>query len=239
MQALRTVSRRIKRVGRAFLGRDILVRPDLECPCQVLGNLDAQFAICPDGLDRQATIYSFGIGTDISFDLELMQKFGVQVHAFDPTPRSLAWLKTQNTPPGFHVHQYGVAACDGMLRFAPPKSPAHVSHTIVRRDGQERSMWAPVRRIKTIMKDLGHDSIDVLKLDVEGAEYSVLHDVLENGIPVRQLCVEFHHRWSEIGVPKTRQALAALRTGGYRIFHVSDSGEEYSFLGPQSKNDPL
>jgi hypothetical protein len=82
------------------------------------------------------------------------------------------------------------------------------------------------------MKELGHDSIDILKMDVEGAEYAVLHDVLENSIIVRQLCVEFHHRWREIGVSKTREAISALRARGYRIFHISDSGEEYSFLGP-------
>jgi FkbM family methyltransferase len=232
MRALRSVTRRFKRISRACVGRDILVQRDLECSCEVLGNVNAQFAICRDKLREQATIYSFGIGTDISFDLELIRKFGVQVHAFDPTPRSLAWLKTQKVPEGFHIHQYGVAACDGMLRFAPPKSPAHVSHTIVQRAGSEHSIWAPVRRITTIMKDLGHDSLDILKMDVEGAEYAVLHDVLENSIPVTQLCVEFHHRWREIGVSRTREAISALRARGYRIFHISDSGEEYSFLGP-------
>jgi len=232
MQALRSVTRRLKRLGRLCLGRDLLVRPDLQCSYEVLGNDNAQFAIHSEKLREQARIYSFGIGTDISFDLELIRKFGVQVHAFDPTPRSLAWLKTQKIPPAFHVHQYGVAACDGMLRFAPPKSPAHVSHTIVQRDGLEHSICAPVRRITTIMKELGHDSIDILKMDVEGAEYAVLRDVLENSIMVRQLCVEFHHRWREIGVSRTREAISALRARGYRIFHISDSGEEYSFLGP-------
>jgi hypothetical protein len=57
-------------------------------------------------------------------------------------------------------------------------------------------------------------------------------DVLENSIPVTQLRVEFHHRWREIGISRTREAVSALRARGYRIFHISDSGEEYSFLGP-------
>ena len=104
--------------------------------------------------------------------------------------------------------------------------------TIVRRKGSEPTVWAPVHRVTTIMKDLGHTSIDVLKMDIEGAEYAVIRDVLRNSIEVRQLCVEFHHRWAEIGVSKTREAISALRSHGYRLFHVSDSGEEYSFLGP-------
>jgi len=112
------------------------------------------------------------IGTDISFDLELIRKFGVQVHAFDPTPRSLAWLKTQNVPAGFHAHQYGVAertVCSGLLRQNRQRT---FRTQLCSAAGSERSIWAPVRRVATIMKDLGHDSLDILKMDVEGAEYA-------------------------------------------------------------------
>jgi FkbM family methyltransferase len=232
MRAIHSVTRRFKRFGWACIGREILVRRDVQCSWELLSNPGAQFAVQPEKLREGSIIYSFGIGTDISFDLELIRKFGAQVHAFDPTPRSLAWLKTQRIPKGFHVYEYGVAACDGMLRFAPPKSASHVSHTIVQRSGSEHSISAPVHRIATILKNLGHDSIDLLKMDIEGAEYGVLHDMLENSVRVRQLCVEFHHRWREIGASKTRDAISALRAHGYRIFHISDSGEEYSFLGP-------
>jgi len=47
---------------------------------------------------------------------------------------------------------------------------------------------------------------------------------------VQQLLVEFHHRWAQIGVEKTRQAIRDLNAAGYRIFDVSPSGEEYGFV---------
>ncbi len=80
------------------------------------------------------------------------------------------------------------------------------------------------------MKMLGHACIDLLKMDIEGAEYDVLAEILTQRIPVKQLLVEFHHRWPQIGVEKTKQAICALNTAGFRIFSVSLSGEEYSFL---------
>ena len=98
--------------------------------------------------------------------------------------------------------------------------------------GQGQQISTPISGARQTAEDLGHDSLDILKMDIEGAEYAVLHNVLENSIPVTQLCVEFHHRWREIGVSRTREAISALRARGYRIFHISDSGEEYSFLGP-------
>ncbi|MBZ5577655.1 MAG: FkbM family methyltransferase [Acidobacteriia bacterium] len=230
MPPSRSLARKLKHVALFCAGREVLYSPEVRCPFEILGNEGANFAVCPDRLASDSVVYSFGIGTDISFDLGLMRRFGVRVHAFDPTPRSLAWLKTQNLPPHFEVHEYGVAGHDGVVEFAPPDSPDHVSHTIVAGRGL-RTVSAPVRRLATIMRDLGHTSIDLLKMDVEGAEYDVIRDLVSLPLPVGQLCIEFHHRWRQVGAGKTRQAVAALRSAGYRLFHVSDLGSEYSFLG--------
>jgi hypothetical protein len=67
-------------------------------------------------------------------------------------------------------------------------------------------------------------------MDIEGAEYEVLADMLAQRTDVKQLLVEFHHRWPHIGVEKTKQAIRALNEAGYRIFSVSPSGAEYSLL---------
>jgi Methyltransferase FkbM domain len=87
----------------------------------------------------------------------------------------------------------------------------------------------PVYRLASIARMLGHERIDVLKMDIEGAEYGVLEDLLVSGLAVKQVLVEFHHRRAEIGVEKTKRAIRCLNEAGYRIFSVSASGEEYGF----------
>jgi FkbM family methyltransferase len=232
MQKLRAAVRTIKRLGRYSVGRDVFYGRDVHCVYQVLGSDGAQFAIRPDLINRDSVIYSFGIGTDVSFDLEIIQRFEVEVHAFDPTPRSLEWLKTQQLPGSFRVHEYGLADHDGDTSFALPSCPSHVSHSMVLgKSHQQATISAPVKRIGSIMKELGHATVDLLKIDIEGAEYDVIEDLLRGSIQVRQLCIEFHHRWPEIGARKTRDAIDRLRASGYRIFHTSETGEEYSFLG--------
>jgi hypothetical protein len=89
---------------------------------------------------------------------------------------------------------------------------------------------APVCRLDTILKTLGHMKIDVLKMDIEGAEYEVVSDFLASRAAVGQLLVEFHHRWDDVGLQRTKEAVRNLNAAGFRIFHVSASGEEYSFL---------
>jgi hypothetical protein len=63
-----------------------------------------------------------------------------------------------------------------------------------------------------------------------GAEYGVIADLIASRVDVRQLLVEFHHRWPEVGVKKTQDAIRDLNEAGFRIFDVSPVGSEYSFL---------
>jgi FkbM family methyltransferase len=105
-----------------------------------------------------------------------------------------------------------------------------VSYTVLKRGSARAAVELPVQRLTTIMRDLGHDKINLLKMDIEGAEYSVLADLLASHIRVDQLLVEFHHRFPEVGVNKTRSAIKALNAAGYRIVNVSPSGEEFGFL---------
>jgi hypothetical protein len=80
------------------------------------------------------------------------------------------------------------------------------------------------------MREFGHTRLDVLKMDIEGAEYDVITDILATGIEVGQLLIEFHHRFAGVGIERTRQAITALNAAGYRIFFTSESGEEYSLI---------
>jgi len=214
---------------RTLKGEDSWQGVQERVPRVFLGKEGARWCICPDDLSADSLVYSFGVGEDVSFDLQLIEQCGARVYAFDPTPQSIAWVHSQVLPDGFVFHPYGVAAFDGICRFLAPENPAHVSHTILARPSLPGGLDLPVHRLLTIMKMLGHTSIDLLKMDIEGAEYQVINDLIECGIRPRQLLVEFHHRWPEVGIEKTRTAIRDLNCAGYRIFDVSASGEEYSF----------
>jgi Methyltransferase FkbM domain len=77
---------------------------------------------------------------------------------------------------------------------------------------------------------VAHARIDLLKMDIEGAECDVIQDLIASAIVVKQLLVEFHHRWKEISVSKTKEAIRHLNVAGYLIFAISPNGEGYGFL---------
>jgi FkbM family methyltransferase len=217
---------------RAARGRDLWRGVQLHLRTVSLGKEGASWVISPHSLTEESVVYSFGVGEDISFDLQLIQRFGLRVHAFDPTPRSIEWIRSQTLPKEFNFHPYGISDFDGTCKFSPPENPLHVSHTILDRQTPWRTIEAPVHRLCTIMSVLGHDRLHLLKMDIEGAEYGVLADMLKSRIAVDQLLVEFHHRWPEVGIAKTKRAIDALGLHGFRIFYVSPNGEEYSFKCP-------
>jgi hypothetical protein len=68
------------------------------------------------------------------------------------------------------------------------------------------------------MDELNHQKIEILKMDIEGAEYDVIEDLLQSNPDVRKLLVEFHHRFSSIGKHKSKDIIEKLINHGYRIF---------------------
>jgi FkbM family methyltransferase len=220
------------------LGRRLTGKPrqgvERKLPCVRLGTEYGGYALLKDSVKADSIVYSFGIGEDISFDLALIEMYGCQVFGFDPTPRSIAWVRAQNPPAAFHVQELGVAGYDGTASFAPPANPAHISHSMsapttpsTDGSGQGRVEFE-VRRLPTLMKELGHERLDVLKMDIEGAEYDVIEDLLAQALRPTQILVEFHHGMHGIPVARTEAALTALASAGYAIFDVQPSGHEFS-----------
>ncbi len=198
------------------------------------GNRYADWTFCPDKIYKDSIVYSFGVGEDISFDLQLIEKFHVHVHAFDPSPGSIQWLGTQKVPEEFHFYPFGLAFEDGNISFTEPVDPGIRSLRMTvpgQQDVQkETTLTLPVHRLPTILGKLGHDRIDILKMDIESAEYEVINDIITSPVPISQLLIEFHHRFENIGIQQTKKAIARLNKAGYMIFNVSSSGEEISII---------
>lgn len=191
------------------------------------------WTVCTAGLGPDSVVYSAGVGDNVAWDLALIERFGATVHAFDPTPACVRWVAGQQLPARFRFHPVGLAARDGVARFRAQRRPGGFNFTPAD-PSDPTAVTAPVRRLSTLMRELGHSRIDVLKLDIEGCEYDVLADLLGEAVPVRQILVEFHHNLPGVPFARTESALRALRAAGYELFHVSERGLEVSLLRTSS-----
>jgi len=199
-------------------------------PTFTAGERSGVWTVCPDGLGPDSVVYSFGVGDNLAWDRAMARRFGVAVHAFDPTPASVAWVAAQALPPEIRFHPVGLAGHDGTVALHLPPRGSRFNFRAGPGRPDAAAIDVPVARLTTLMARLGHGRIDVLKLDVEGGEYAALDDLLASGVRPGQVLVEFHHHFAGFGIGHTERAVRALRAAGYRAFHRSKRGLEFSFL---------
>jgi len=222
----------VKLFFKRIAGRELWLWPDVSRPVTV----------SPDGwqylaaeLGPDSIVYSLGIGDQVDFDIDLIRRFGLTVHAFDPTPFAEQWVRRQKLPPQFLFYPWAAAAAEGWLRLYRRVNTrgarSAVMWTADRNAGDaDDFIDAPAYTIGAMMRRLGHHRIDMLKMDVEGAEYGILEGLARGERLPRQLLVEYHHRFPGIGKRRTADSIAALRELGYRIFAISATGREIGFV---------
>jgi FkbM family methyltransferase len=90
---------------------------------------------------------------------------------------------------------YGLYTEDAIKKFYKPTNVAHVSHSIVEGMKGLNYIDVEVKTLNTIMKDLGHNRIDLLKIDIEGCECDVIEKMIADNIYPKYLSVDFDLGW--------------------------------------------
>ncbi len=191
-----------------------------------IGSQYGGWAVPKDLISSEWICYCGGAGEDITFDLGIIERFGVHVYCFDPTPRSAAHVaRAAEGVSRFHFYPVGLWDRNENVRFFAPRDPNHVSHSALNLQGTEEYFVAPCQRISSIMRELHHGRIDLLKIDIEGAEYAVLRSLLEDGLVVKVLCVEFDQ---PMPVLATARMILQLKRAGYQPVHAESWN--YTFI---------
>ncbi len=188
----------VRRVGRAVtqrlktwrLGRSLTVVPHGDMV--KIGTTYGGWSIPADRLGPESVCYLAGLGQDASFDLGVIERFGCAVLAFDPVPEASRYAGTVSArEPRFDFRPVGLWSADGTLRFYENAEPGFVSRSATNMHGTSEYTEAQVRAVDSLMAELGHQRVDLLKLSVEGSEYEIVDDLLAKRLPVGVLCVEF------------------------------------------------
>lgn len=212
--------------------------------------------IVPPDMDL-GVVYSGGVGEDISFDIKLQSKYNCNIILIDPTKKSLIHFEEckkyfddknfkftggiqhdyystiENETPNFEKFIYvdkGLWDKKDVLKFYSQESENYVSKSLI--DGMFTDNYENVHvdSIKNIMKELGHDHIDLLKLDIEGAEIEVLNQMLNDEIYPKYLCVEFDlYLKNKDPQEKTKKLIDRLTSVGYNTIANDNMNVTFKF----------
>lgn len=220
----------ISKLKKRILNSHLIVQVNI--PCKWYGSEYGGFYLADNYINSNSIVYSFGIGKDITFDKELIERKLCKIYAFDPTPNSIEWLSKQQLPEGFSYFDYGISTKSGLVNFYLPVNPDFVSGSINIHENVDNHSYISVKMKSfiDITNTLKHNRIDLIKMDIEGAEYDVIDNILDSNIEVNQILVEIHDRFYSEGRKRSKMLLEKLNKKGFKIFAVSESLEEISFI---------
>ena len=172
----------------------------------------SQWTILTRDMGPHTVMYSGGVGEDITFEQELIRRFGLKIHIFDPSPVAQRTITLANNE---------------RLLFRPLGLAASGNATFSVGGGTDDATWfkaggtgsLPCTSIPREMALNGHSFIDVLKIDIEGFEYEVLENCLAERIPIKQICVEFHDFFPDVTRAQTKKMIRAIESHGYDLIH--------------------
>jgi len=200
---------------------------------QEIGAKNAGWVVSVSLIDSSSIVYCVGCGEDISFDIALIDQFDCDVFAFDPTPKAVKHVEeVAGRNSKYHFQEIGLWEKKDEIKFYTPKNPKHVSHSFLNIQKTEDYIIVHVNRLKNIMQEMGHTKIDLLKLDIEGAEYKVISTIIEDNIDIKMICVEYDecfHPLDDDYVLRIRASVSSLLAKGYTLV-CAQYGGNYTFV---------
>ncbi|XP_017568493.1 methyltransferase-like protein 24 [Pygocentrus nattereri] len=186
--------------------------------------LDNRFSLAQCINTKHCRVYSVGLGGEDKWLERALAKAGCEVHCFDPSIKE-AHLQDSH----MWLHRLSVD-----WRDPNPAIPAQRQH-------------GSTKKLATILNDFGHRQVDVLKLDMESAEWKILENlVLEGVVPsVGLLLLEVHVHWAgfEVGGDEPSvvrywfSLLRELERSHFRLYHsYNDPAKPRLFLHKNLRN---
>ena len=144
-----------------------------------------------------------------------------EVHAFEPDPATFAFLERNIESNGLnnaHPHRVALSDAPGHVAFYRDASnPGHPMMSTVRTRMPGDEMVVEAITLSSFLdREIPGREVDLLKLDVEGAEGAVLADLASSGSlsRVRELVIEYHHHMG--GEPsRLGKFIATLEEAGF------------------------
>lgn len=168
-------------------------------------------------LNANSIVYSGGVGEDMSFDILLQNKYNCYIYLIDPTLKAIKHFSEvkyyynnnklftgniqkdyysciQSSHPNFEKMKYlniGLWNKTDILKFYRQNNENYVSQSLLNNMFGDKYDIVPVDSIKNVMKTNGHTMIDLLKLDIEGAEVVTVCQMLDDKIFPTYILIEF------------------------------------------------
>ena len=160
-----------------------------------------------------------------------------EIHCFEPYPESFAALEDAVADAGrIELHAFALAASDGEAEFSVNRNSA--TNSLLPCDERAEPYWrgdtpkpettlaVPTRTLDSFAAERGIETIDVLKMDVQGAEFAVLEGArtLLGREAIGLVYMELITAPTYVGQRRISEYLALFDAFGYELFDFYNFG---------------
>lgn len=202
----------------------------------------SQPTFLPQFVDKDSVVFDLGFNRG-EFSFPIIEFFGARVIAVEPVSGLVDAAPKNNR---LELINAAVATSDGVVAMIGSDG-MELSSTVLEdgtvssvldSDGLNRFEVAGVC-LSTLFSKPENELIDLLKIDIEGAELDVLEGADEVLGVVKQITIEFHDFWyPELG-PRTERVKQKLQDLGFYMIRFTPNNKDVLFINLNLIDIPL
>ena len=214
------------------------------CPLRLIGSYQYGWVVSDaivTASPPESVVFSFGVGKEISFDLDLIAAFVAEkreivMHEFDPDPRTIEWAERQRLTKRLRLHEVGLGASSGSVDFwqLARRSGTMLSNEFSKTKEEDVRITVQAKTMAALKESVGADRLQLVKIDIDGYEYSVLDQLTPTNLNSSHLLLDMHAGTNDIIADVNRlsmQAIRQLTSQGWRVLNIDErAGRKFTFV---------
>lgn len=184
-------------------------------------------------LNENSVVFDLG-GYHGDFANNIFNKFNCNVYIFEPFPEFYNLIKERfKDNQKIKVFNYGVSNKTGEVEFLFSNDGSTLAQTKkYKEEDNKTASIVQIKSFKDVYTEMNVDTIDVLKINVEGAEYEILDNIFKNKYTtkIKNFQIQFHPEPpdSEKNLEKIRKTLSKTHKQDWNYQWV---WENWSLIG--------
>lgn len=199
---------------------------------------------------KQCVVYDLGVREEAALALEMIENWGCQVRAYDPSETTAKWwdrngtdvlkLKEHEQKGQYKLWKQAAGGSDGELKlYAYNWNQVGAFQASEKTKGEQKEYIVPSKTLESMMKENGDSSVDILKIDIEGSEFAFLNQAFDKGCPaVEHMLLEWHSQDLDLeygAPPNVKEVESKMfkcgfkKYGIYPFFVTKDPTEDEKF----------
>ncbi|CAN5659674.1 hypothetical protein BH09PLA1_BH09PLA1_22650 [soil metagenome] len=186
----------------------------------------------PQSLSTDSVVIDLGANLG-RFSTAIARRYGLRCFGVEPNPALFEQLRPHNTDRLQFFH-FAINGSDGPIVLNVSGEITTSSVITAKVPDAKGQVEVPGKMLGTFLREQGISGVDVLKVDIEGAEVGMFDSLSDESLrKIRQITIEFHDHHGFITREQMQAIRRRLRDLGFHGIKFSPNNTNWLFFQPE------